>query len=643
MKDQEPVNNNNQSYDHLEPKPQSPNQIIQPEKINREGNSSQNRKEDNKKKEKSTGIKILDDDIEHPSPLLSDCEEESTEEIKKSFYENKKKESILIVERKKNLKANNILKMQQKLKAEHDSLQLKENIGKVVLNSKFMNEKNLRKNNSQNCSLLIKPETVVNNFMLERTSDINNKNKYKNKGVIINNQNNKVIKKNNSLNSIQINKNQKLIKHTKKNLSQNPTRQIIKIPLNLTDKNVHISNQINKNSQQQSQLIINPEQIMGSIKMNNNNKLNKNCMNKKPLKKIVKIVPVNDIKTIEIEKNKTPQATLKKVNHNYINKIQNNYNNQIRPNQQSNNNNILNKIVIRNNCNTLNKNNSRNSNKINLSFENPQNIVKMISPAKLNSIRRSNEITLVNEQNEKMKRIPLPFKLNNNNSYNMQYYTISKDKNNFSNCKNANTSLNNDLKISSIKKVNDSYNDSEKENHPSNIKCDNCNKKTIERGGKFNNISTTYVVIKNSNTKLKYPEPSLTIDNQNFPKNKVLVPNSSTLSLQQSPMNSPFQLNSICTQNNPNQAKVIRNYQSHNYLLNIKKNKSFSYQNWNNNNYINYPAQPSNNLGMMNSNNSACYKNKLLNRIMIYKYNYIDNLWQDDSYFSYLNSSGYNY
>ena len=642
MKDQEPVNNNNQSYDHLEPKPQSPNQIIQPEKINREGNSSQNRKEDNKKKEKSTGIKILDDDIEHPSPLLSDCEEESTEEIKKSFYENKKKESILIVERKKNLKANNILKMQQKLKAEHDSLQLKENIGKVVLNSKFMNEKNLRKNNSQNCSLLIKPETVVNNFMLERTSDINNKNKYKNKGVI-NNQNNKVIKKNNSLNSIQINKNQKLIKHTKKNLSQNPTRQIIKIPLNLTDKNVHISNQINKNSQQQSQLIINPEQIMGSIKMNNNNKLNKNCMNKKPLKKIVKIVPVNDIKTIEIEKNKTPQATLKKVNHNYINKIQNNYNNQIRPNQQSNNNNILNKIVIRNNCNTLNKNNSRNSNKINLSFENPQNIVKMISPAKLNSIRRSNEITLVNEQNEKMKRIPLPFKLNNNNSYNMQYYTISKDKNNFSNCKNANTSLNNDLKISSIKKVNDSYNDSEKENHPSNIKCDNCNKKTIERGGKFNNISTTYVVIKNSNTKLKYPEPSLTIDNQNFPKNKVLVPNSSTLSLQQSPMNSPFQLNSICTQNNPNQAKVIRNYKTHNYLLNIKKNKSFSYQNWNNNNYINYPAQPSNNLGMMNSNNSACYKNKLLNRIIIYKYNYIDNLWQDDSYFSYLNSSGYNY
>ena len=36
-----------------------------------------------------------------------------------------------------------------------------------------MNDKNLRKNNSQNCNLLIKPEKVVNNFMLQRTIDIN--------------------------------------------------------------------------------------------------------------------------------------------------------------------------------------------------------------------------------------------------------------------------------------------------------------------------------------------------------------------------------------------------------------------------------------------------------------------------------------
>jgi hypothetical protein len=208
---------------------------------------------------------------------------------------------------------------------------------------------------------------------------------------------------------------------------------------------------------------------------------------------------------------------------------------------------------------------------MNLSFENPQNIVKMMSPAKLNSIRRSKEIDLINGQKEKMNKIPLPLKVNNN-PYNMQYYTISKNKNNLSNCKRANTSINNGLKISSIKKVNDSYNDSEKENHSSNIKRDNCNKKTIEKGGRFNNISTTYVVIKNSNIRLKYPEPSLTIDTQNFPKKKILVPNSSTLSLQQSPMNSPFRLNSIYTQKSPNQTKNIKNYKSQGCLLNVKKN-----------------------------------------------------------------------
>jgi hypothetical protein len=47
-----------------------------------------------------------------------------------------------------------------------------------------MNDKNLRKNNSQNTNLLIKPEIVVNNFLIQRTSDINNKIKFNNSGII---------------------------------------------------------------------------------------------------------------------------------------------------------------------------------------------------------------------------------------------------------------------------------------------------------------------------------------------------------------------------------------------------------------------------------------------------------------------------
>ena len=86
--------------------------------------------------------------------------------------------------------------IQQKMKIEQDSIQLKENIGKVVLNSKYLKDKNSEKNCSQNKNLLIKPEIVVNNFMLERSSDINkhnlsnheeNKNKKLNNNIEINN------------------------------------------------------------------------------------------------------------------------------------------------------------------------------------------------------------------------------------------------------------------------------------------------------------------------------------------------------------------------------------------------------------------------------------------------------------------------
>ena len=108
-------------------------------------------------------------------------------------------------------------------------------------------------------------------------------------------------------------------------------------------------------------------------------------------------------------------------------------------------------------------------------------------------------------------------------------------------------------------------------------------------------------------------------------------------------MSSPFQLNSICTQKSPNQGKTIKNYKNQNYFLKMKKNKSFSYQNGNNINYINYSTQQRNDFDIINSKNSYYYKNKILNRPIIYKYNYTDNLWANDSYFSYLNTSGYNY
>ena len=274
MNDKNSVNNLNQNIDQLEPKPQSPIKIKEPEKLSREEISLQKSKGNSHKNQKFVDSKMVDDNLEHPNPLLSDFCEESIDEIKKNFYENKKKEHLLIVEHKKNLKAKNIQIMQQKLKKEKESKQLKENIGKVVLNSKFMNDKNFQKSSGKNNSLLIKPEKVVNNFELKRLSDIKNQNNLTK--CDINNKNK--MKKNNSLRIIQYHKKQKLIKNNSKSKSRHSMGQIIKIPINLKVKSQQGTKQINKiQLPKQNNKIINHK-----ASKSNNNKINP--------KKIIKIV-----------------------------------------------------------------------------------------------------------------------------------------------------------------------------------------------------------------------------------------------------------------------------------------------------------------------------------------------------------------
>ena len=626
MNDKNSVNNLNQNIDQLEPKPQSPIKIKEPEKLSREEISLQKSKGNSHKNQKFVDSKMVDDNLEHPDPLLSDFCEESIDEIKKNFYENKKKEHLLIVEHNKNLKAKNIQIMQQKLKIEKESKQLKENIGKVVLNSKFMNDKNFQKSSGKNNNLLIKPEKVVNNFELKRLSDIKKQNNLNNSNIIIKNE----MKKNNSLKIIKYHKKQKLIKNNSKNQNSHLMGQIIKIPINLMAKGQQGIKQINK---------INQPKENDKTK---NQQPSKSRDNKVNLKKIIKIVPMNDISTIEIERNKSPQTSVKKLNYNYINNIQNSQKKEVSPNSMNKNNN-LNKIIISTKYQTLYQENSiPNKNKINLSYIKQDNI-KTIS----SDIRKSDQISLNNEQNYEVKRIVLPFRVNNNTK-NSQFYTISKEQINLSNTKNKiNTSINNDFKHNSINKVNEIYNSSEKENFPTNLKNDKCNKKTIERGGKFNNNSTTYVVIsKNSRSKQKNLKPSRTVDTQNFPNyNKNLVSNLSYLSLQHSPLNkSPVQSYSYYPQKIPiNQSKTNNNDKNKMFLLSGKKNNN-SIQNYQNINYNNnYCVFGRNDTNLGNINKIYYTKNKLINRPVFYTYNYGDNFLLDESFFSYLNTSGYNY
>ena len=499
-----------------------------------------------------------------------------------------------------------------------------------------MNDKNFQKSSGKNNSLLIKPEKVVNNFELKRLSDIKNQNNLTK--CDINNKNK--MKKNNSLRIIQYHKKQKLIKNNSKSKSRHSMGQIIKIPINLKVKSQQGTKQINKiQLPKQNNKIINHK-----ASKSNNNKINP--------KKIIKIVPLNNISTIEIERNKSPQTSGNKINYNYINKIHNSPNREIRSNSKNIKNN-LNKIVISKNYQTLYQDNSIiKDNKANLSYIKQDNI-KTISNEKLvNNIRKSDEISLNVEPKYQVKRIVLPFKVNNNKANNhpsnKEYYTITKEKINLSNNKNeVNTSINNGLKNNSINKVFENYNDSEKENFPTNLKDDKCNKKTIERGGKFNNNSTTYVVIsKNSRSKQKNLKPSRTVDTQNFPNyNKNLVSNLSYLSLQHSPLNkSPVQSYSYYPQKIPiNQSKTNNNDKNKMFLLSGKKNNN-SIQNYQNINYNNnYSVFGRNDTNLGSINKIYYTKNKLLNRPVIYNYNYGDNFLLDESFFSYLNTSGYNY
>ena len=95
MKDQNPVNRINQNNDQLESKPYSPDKIKKPEKLKSNERTNPNNKENNQKNEKLLKSKLIDDDVEHPEPLLSDNSEENFEKIKKNFYENKKKRKFI--------------------------------------------------------------------------------------------------------------------------------------------------------------------------------------------------------------------------------------------------------------------------------------------------------------------------------------------------------------------------------------------------------------------------------------------------------------------------------------------------------------------------------------------------------------------
>ena len=651
MKDKSPVNPINQNTDQVGINPYSPDQFKKPEKIKNEERTISNKKENSQKCDKLLKSKITCDDIEHPEPLFSDNSEGNFENIKKNFYDNKKKENLLVIEYTKELKIKNEENLQQKLKKAKDSLQLKENIGKVVLNSTFMNDKNMKKTLSQKTNLLIKPEKVVKNFILGRSYDVNtsgqnNLNNNNNNNKINNDKNNITGNaKNNSVNPFNNHEKQKLIKHKSKILHKGGP--IIKIPLNLTAENKHTMKKINEIPQRQN-LIVNKKQNVNDIKLKHYYSY-KNDINKIPLKKITKIVPINNNTFLDFEDGSNPQENSKKISYNYIYKIQNNPNRKIQ--QERGNNIALNNMVININYNTLIKNNPGEVIKKNMSFKNAHNNKIMAHTQMAHSTSKSNLTPVNNNQKNKIQRISIPLNaanINNNKSTTMIFYPGTYDKENYYKSDvETNNALKRNIISTSVNKVNDSCYDSEKENYMNNLNSEKCNKKTIEKGGKFNNISTTYVVFSKSKTNLL--QPSSTLENHNLSK-KNIAQNLSKLSILNNSMKSVLPTNQAFHQKIPiNQTKKIKAFRSQNNLLFSKKNKNktLSNQNTINNSHMNCTNNFSfferNHLNSLNTNKTNFTKTKRSNKPVIYKYNYGNNIWLDESFFTYFNTSGYNY
>ena len=650
-------NNFSQNKDELELKPQPVNKIKEPENIIRSREKKEN------KINKIPESNISDEEIEHPIALISDYYEKEMDEIKKSFYENKKNqkikdknksefvlEELSLAENKKNLTiGNNQIQSQKFNKVEHDPIKLKENIGKVVLNSKFMKNKKIKKINSTKNFALIKPEKVVDNFTLESSGHINHKiinkinNNNSNKNIILkkNNSLNCIYNSHNSINNNKFFKKQKLIKPIIKTQIHQKNLQVAKIPLNIKFKGPKENYQINKISKTQPNLIINK----GQKKINYNQNKISPTLNKIPIKKIT----LKNNSSINLNDQKNNQNQNRKLIHNYINKItyeiphinkKININSSYNENKQQNSYNYSN-IIEKENLFFNNNSNNLNINKMiinninnNLSLENPKNIIKIISPEKIEqNIRKSNNRNVkINEKKliEKI-RLPLSFKVNNNNNdliknnniNNTQFYSISKEILNAP-PNNYQTEVNNSI-------MNNDY-----------IKNDNFNRQTIERGGKFNNISTTYIVCsKNRNSRYriipKIPKPLLTIENQNILyKNKILIPNSSTLSIKSQKTNNkyacPFHSPST-SKINPNEGKLLKMYKSQKNLLNGKCNYNISFQTLNENNYsrFNYSTNSIMNSNASNSGNKNNFFMKSSRINSPIDYNNYDNYDYDDN------------
>jgi hypothetical protein len=494
----------------------------------------------NKNNEKNIEVKLSDDDIDHPMPLETDYEEEEKEEIKNNFYQNQLKEKEKmekIKEMKKkeedNYSNENNLKVVKKLEQSFNSVSksifkkkesnkklnssMNENKGKITKIKKMIPQKDIKTRAAKKIEKKVEDKENMNyNTLDKKIVKIDIKPQ---KFISENIEQNNIQKPNKGINqpkkTKKISRNQSFQKQNKFNIikQNNKSEDILKNQINnIPQQNINHNN--NTTSERLTAKIQNYMDYDNNIIYNNS--INKTFKVEKP-----KYDEINFPNTEQNQRfdqiyyndfeNQLKENTQKKIVKNRL------FKNRIGIKSQSYSNMNSNKICY-NNIDNVN-NNIFIDEKMNTQTNINRKVSKKIPFQKISPNNKS----MNGYKDKKIKRIPVLLNgqksINNKvikndlkDSHSVDGYFINKNKSQ-------------DFKISKNKEINNIHNNVGFYNNDQRdyFKNDSSRKKTIETGGKFNNIQTTYVVIsKNTNSKIKLiPKSNKTID---YGINKCLNP-----------------------------------------------------------------------------------------------------------------------
>ncbi len=561
----------------------------------------------NKKLPEIKPPEFLEDELEHPAPLVSDYYEEGKEEIKNDFYQNKLKEKLKnkennsqisskILNKMNDLDKNNKIKISDK--KINNSSQKNEIIKDTLLSNPLNNnKKNINDKKSEDID--VKEKIIIKeNNSPKKNNEINNKNKAQNQHEI-------PIKKL----SKQLNK----IPQIKKKNSKKLSHKIIKNSINLNLSSERSENKDSKES-------INLNKKVAKIKSNNN---------------LVQTISISNISENEHLQN-DGQKKLEDINKNcienksqinqYINSYQNKDNFQIKKKN--------NPIKLGKKSHSFSKISYKNDSKNNSQINNNSKIVsnkneKILLTERINKEEKLNYIKspikipqndTINSTKIIIKKIPVPINFSKYQNMSNTYKTESNNNlSNESRIYNApnnyysNSNISNTVKINNIHNNNCFYNriNEEKENIQDNSQF---KKQTYEIGGKFNNIQTTYVVIsKKSNINVNLIQKSIkTIDYDN---NRYLNTIQSDMYLKSSKFFSPQKNNTILNTDK-------KTYQNRNYFQYYSENNNYQKTP---NNYLLKMNKSQNNINIKKNYNNYYYQNVDKNNYGINFINNVDN------------------